>query len=132
MHHFSDLSIIFPSIISEYTIFTYFADIYPNALQTECLENLDSFMLVIRTVCEELCDGKINIHNLENICAEEVHFKIILQEMKDLPIDKDTVIESISLRRKQLDCYKSDLEVVQHFVYVCRNCGGRLSWLCRL
>lgn len=89
-------------------------------------------MLVIRTVCEELCDGKINVYNLENICAEEDHFNIILQEMNDLPVDKDIVLDSISLRKKQLDCYKSDLEVVQHFVYVCRNCGGRLPWLYRL
>lgn len=95
-------------------------------MQTECMDDLDNFMLVIRTVCEELCDGGINVHNLENICAEKDNFKIILQEMKDLPVDKDIVLDSISLRQKQLNCYKSDLEVVQHFVYVCRNCGGRL------
>ncbi|XP_071122875.1 E3 ubiquitin-protein ligase RNF213-like [Mytilus edulis] len=107
-----------------FSVFVKMYNIYPKAMQTECMEHLNNFMLVIRSICEELCDGTINVHNLQNICKEEDHFRIILQEIQSLSVNKDIVLESISLRRKQLVCYESDLEVVQHFVYVCRNCGG--------
>ncbi|CAC5391512.1 unnamed protein product [Mytilus coruscus] len=85
---------------------------------------MDNFIVVLEEVCKNLNDGTITIHNLKIVASNIENFETVIKEMKGFPGDKDIILESVNLRQKQLYAYESDLHVVQHFVYVCKNCGG--------
>lgn len=107
-------------------MFLIFVDKYPQALKVACLDQMDNFIVAFNAVCKNLYDGTISIHNLKSVASNLPNFGTVIKEVKGLPVEKDIILESVNLRQKQLYAYESDLHVVQHFVYVCKNCGGRL------
>lgn len=83
------------------------------------------FMVYLKTACQDLYDGNVTVHNLKSICSNRDNFLKIIQEMENLHVGKDIVLQSANLRQMQVVSYEADLAVVQHFIYVCRNCRGR-------
>lgn len=105
--------------------FFYILDKYSTALEKDCRDHMYQFMVYLKTACQELYDGNVTVHNLNSICSNRDNFLKIIQEMENLHVGKDIVLQSANLRQMQVVAYESDLSVVQHFIYVCRNCGGR-------
>ncbi|CAG2212745.1 RNF213 [Mytilus edulis] len=97
---------------------------YSQALEKECRDHMYEFMVYLKTACQDLYDGNVNVHNLKSICSNRDNFLKIIQEMENLHVGKDIVLQSASLRQMQVVAYEADIAVVQHFIYVCRNCGG--------
>lgn len=74
---------------------------------------------------EALGKGTILVQDLRQIIAKAGHFKSIVMEVKDLPVNANYLVATLPLRDKELTAYQTTLKIVQDFVYMCTRIQGK-------
>lgn len=98
---------------------------YSQSLSSHSADLMRKFVAVLKKTSEALSRGNVPVKDLQMILGKAGHFKSIIMEIKDLPVEADYVMAVIPLREKELLTYFSTLTNVQDFMFMCARFNGK-------
>ncbi|OPL21619.1 hypothetical protein AM593_05982, partial [Mytilus galloprovincialis] len=97
---------------------------YSKSLSSASSDLMSNLLELLKQMSEALGKGTILVQDLRQIIAKAGHFKSIVMEVKDLPVNANYLVATLPLRDKELTAYQTTLKIVQDFVYMCTRIQG--------
>ncbi|VDI41382.1 Hypothetical predicted protein [Mytilus galloprovincialis] len=97
---------------------------YSKSLSSASSDLMSNLLELLKQMSEALGKGTILVQDLRQIIAKAGHFKSIVMEVKDLPVNANYLVATLPLREKELTAYQTTLKIVQDFVYMCTRIQG--------
>lgn len=86
---------------------------------------MGNFVEIVKRASEALARGNILVSDLEIILGKMDHFKSVINEIKDIPVEPGYLLATLPLRQKELAAYRATLKIIQDFIYMCTRFRGR-------